>query len=62
MNPFILYSICMNKRFFLLIVVVIMTIAYIDLVNSFKYFDTITSKFIKTESNDIQKKLIKTQK
>lgn len=62
MYSFILYSICMNKRFFLLIVVVIMTIAYIDLVDSFKYFDTITSKFIKSESKVIQNKLIKTQK
>ena len=52
----------MNKQFFLIIVVIIMTIAYIDLVDSFKYFDEITSKIIKTETQIVENKLIKTQK
>ena len=45
-----------------------MCIAYVDLVDSFKYFDKITSKIIKTNvnhgtsTNKLQNKIFKTQK
>ena len=41
----------MKKRYILLIVSIIMTIAYIDLVDSFKHFDKIISQMIKLDSN-----------
>ena len=59
---FIRYSYCMNKSLLIIILSIIMTIAYIDLVDSFRYFDTIMSQVISIEKDkkskpDIKKKV-----
>ena len=41
----------MKKRYIILIASIIMTIAYIDLVDSFKHFDKIISQMIKLDSD-----------
>lgn len=40
----------MKKRYIILIVSIIMTIAYIDMIDSFKHIDKIISQMIKLDS------------
>jgi hypothetical protein len=58
----------MKNQIFIFVIALLMCIAYVDLVDSFKYFDKITSKIIKTNvnhgtsTNKLQNKIFKTQK
>lgn len=55
----------MNKKLFLAIFSVIMIIAYVDLIDSFKYFESIMSQMIKLDTEiktNIDTKKVRTQK
>ena len=55
----------MNKKLFLAIFSIVMIIAYIDLIDSFKYFESIMSQMIKLDTDiktNIDTSNIKTQK
>ena len=46
-----IYYYYMKKRYIILVASIIMTIAYIDLVDSFKHIDKIISQMIKLDSD-----------
>lgn len=44
-----IYYFCMKKRYILLVTSIILTIAYVDLIDSFKQVDKIISQIIKLD-------------